>query len=57
MAKVHVFGKKTWPKEQRKNVVKYVVKLLRAAWWMPWHRKAKKDALTCEKLRGAGKKL
>jgi hypothetical protein len=26
-------------------------------WWMPRNQEAKKDALTCENLRGAGKKL
>ena len=24
-------------------------------WWMPWRSQAKKDAVACEKLRGAGK--
>ena len=28
----------------------------KGCWWMPWHQKAKKDAETCEKLRGAGRK-
>lgn len=32
------------------------VQATKGCWWMPWHHKAKKDVLTCEKLRGAGKK-
>jgi len=27
---------------------------LKGAWWMSWHREARKDAGACEKLRGAG---
>ena len=28
----------------------------KGCWWMPWHQQAKKDAQTCDNLRGAGKK-
>ena len=24
-------------------------------WWMPWRQEARKDAISCEKLRGAAK--
>ena len=27
---------------------------IKSCWWMPWHREAMKDALTCDKLWGAG---
>lgn len=26
-------------------------------WWMPWYKKPMKDASSCDKLRGAAKKL
>jgi hypothetical protein len=34
-----------------------MVKLLRAHQWMPWHKKAKKDVVSCDKPRGAANKL
>ena len=34
-----------------------MVKLLRACVWMPRRKKAKKDAISCEKLRGAANRL
>lgn len=30
---------------------------IKSCWWMPWHREATKDAPTCDKLWGAGKRL
>ncbi len=33
--------------------VDFMVKLLRACVWMPRRKKARKDAISCEKLRGA----
>ncbi len=27
----------------------------KGVWWMSWHREAQKDAITCDKLREAGK--
>jgi hypothetical protein len=37
--------------------VDFMVKLLRACVWMPRRKKAKKDAISCEKLRGAANRL
>ena len=37
--------------------VDFMVKLLRACVWMPWRKKAKKDVVSCEKLRGAANRL
>ena len=28
----------------------------KGVWWMPWHREATKDVVTCDKLREAGKR-
>ena len=37
--------------------VDFMVKLLRACVWMPRRKKAKKDAISCEKLREAANRL
>ena len=37
--------------------VDFMVKLLRACVWMPRRKKARKDAISCEKLRGAANRL
>ena len=37
--------------------VDFMVKLLRACVWMPRRKKAKKDVISCEKLRGAANRL
>jgi hypothetical protein len=29
---------------------------IKGCWWMPWHQQAKKDVITYDMLRGAGKK-
>ena len=39
--------------QQLKNICDQAVK---GCWWMPWYRQAKKDVITCEKLRGVGKR-
>ena len=31
--------------------------VIKSYWWMPWHRQAMKDALTCDKHRGTGKRF
>ena len=37
--------------------VDFTVKLLRACVWMPRRKQAKKDVVSCEKLRGAANRL
>ena len=37
--------------------VDIMVKLLRACVWMPRRKKAKKDVVSCDKLRGAANRL
>ena len=37
--------------------VDFMVKLLRACVWMPRGKEAKKDAVSCEKLREAANRL
>ena len=37
--------------------VDFMVKLLRACVWMPWLKKAMKDVVSCDKLRGAANRL
>ena len=37
--------------------VDFMVKLLRACVWMPRRKKAKKDVVSCDKLRGAANRL
>ena len=37
--------------------VNFMVKLLRACVWMPWHKKAIKDVASCDKLRGDASNL
>ena len=31
--------------------IDFMVKLLRACVWMPWRKEAKKDVVSCDKLR------
>ena len=31
--------------------IDFMVKLLRACVWMPWHKQAMKDAISCDKPR------
>ena len=31
--------------------------VLKSAQWMPWHQRAKKDVVSCVKLRGAANTL
>ena len=38
-------------------IIKNSVKLIKGRWWMPWVVEAMKDALDCDKLWGAVKKL
>ncbi len=33
-----------------------VVKLVKGTWWMPRRSEAMKDVVTCDKLRGVGKR-
>ena len=51
--------------DERKNDIKknfvfeidFMVKLLRACVWMPWHKQAMKDVVSCDKLRGDANSL
>jgi hypothetical protein len=50
--------------KQRKNDIEYfvfeidfMVKLLRACVWMPWHKQAMKDVVSCDKPRGDANSL
>ena len=50
--------------KRKKNIKKYfvfeidfMVKLLRACVWMPWHKQAMKDVVSCDKLRGDANSL
>ena len=43
--------------ESRRCEVDFMVKLLRACVWMPRRKKAKKDAVSCEKPREAANRL
>ncbi len=38
-------------------MVKVFDQAIKGVWWMPWHREAKKDVVTCDKPRFAGSKL
>jgi hypothetical protein len=44
-------------KRNRMCVVDFMVKLLRACVWMPRRKKAKKDAVSCDKPREAANRL
>ena len=39
----------------KQNLNVYVIMIFgevtKSMWWMPWHEKAMKDAVTCDKLR------
>jgi len=37
--------------------VDFMVKLLRACVWMPWRKQAKKDVVSCDKLREGANSL
>ena len=37
--------------------IDFMVKLLRACVWMPWHKQAMKDVVSCDKLRGDANSL
>ena len=37
--------------------IDFMVKLLRACVWMPWHKQAMKDVVSCDKPRGDANSL
>jgi hypothetical protein len=37
--------------------IDFMVKLLRACVWMPWHKQAMKDVVSCDKLREGANSL
>ena len=41
----------------KNNNIYCLIQEIKGIWWIPWHSEAMKDAVTCDKLRGAGNKL